>query len=71
MRKCKAGSAVENGFIFAVDSPRCFAALVVNRATRAGRRHVRHARKYEADTPLVDGFISGFDSPRLSPAQWS
>jgi hypothetical protein len=26
---------------------------------------VRHARKYKAETAVVDGFILGFESPRL------
>jgi hypothetical protein len=30
-----------------------------------GNNSARHARQYNAEPPLVDGFICGIDSPRL------
>jgi hypothetical protein len=56
---------VENGFIFALDPARLYAAEVVNGAKCGGRNRARHAGKANAESALVDGFISGFDSPRF------
>jgi hypothetical protein len=78
--KCTATLPVGNGFIFTLDVPRlCAATRGMRRrcgaASRAcGAQHRARERqqqcwswaKYKADSALVDGFISGFDSPRLS-----